>query len=58
MFDIFLYQDSRATVTVSILKGSNRVLVFNATFNNISAILWQSALFEEVTGGHEENPRQ
>ena len=27
-----------------------RVMVFNATINNISAILWQSVLLMEVTG--------
>ena len=27
-----------------------RVMVFNATFNNISVILWQSALLVEETG--------
>jgi hypothetical protein len=28
---------------------SVRVMVFNATFNNISVILWQSVLLEEET---------
>ena len=32
-----------------------RVLVFNATFNNISAILWQSVLLVGETGVPEEN---
>ena len=32
------------------------VMVFNATFNNISAISWQSGLLEE-TGGPRENQR-
>jgi hypothetical protein len=32
-----------------------RVMVFNATFNNISAILWQSVLFVEETGVPGEN---
>jgi len=27
-----------------------RVMVFNATFNNISVILWRSALLVEETG--------
>jgi hypothetical protein len=30
-------------------------MVFNATFNNISVILWQSVLLVEETGGPEEN---
>jgi len=32
-------------------------MVFNATFNNISAILWRSVLFVEETGVPEENHR-
>jgi hypothetical protein len=32
-----------------------RVMVFNATFNNISAILWQSVLLVEETGVPREN---
>jgi hypothetical protein len=31
------------------------LLVFNATFNNISAILWRLVLFVEETGGPGEN---
>jgi len=34
-----------------------RVMVFNATFNNISAITWRSVLLVEETGGSEENHR-
>jgi hypothetical protein len=30
-------------------------MVFNATFNNISAILWQSVLLVEETGWPGEN---
>jgi len=30
-------------------------MVFNATFKNISVILWQSVLFVEETGGPGEN---
>ena len=30
-------------------------MVFNATFNNISAILWQSVLLVEETGLFGEN---
>jgi hypothetical protein len=31
--------------------------VFNATFNNISAISWRSVLFSEEAGGPGENHR-
>jgi len=33
------------------------VMVFNATFNNISATPWRSVLLMEETGGPGENPR-
>jgi hypothetical protein len=33
------------------------LMVFNATFNNISVISWQSVLLMEETGGPEENHR-
>jgi hypothetical protein len=33
------------------------LMVLNATFNNISVILWRSVLLVEETGGHEENHR-
>jgi len=33
------------------------VIVFNATFNNISVILWRSFLLVGETGVHEENHR-
>ena len=33
------------------------LMVFNATFNNISAISWQSVLLVEETGGPGENHR-
>jgi len=32
-------------------------MVFNATFNNISVILWRSVLLVEETGGPGENRR-
>jgi hypothetical protein len=32
-------------------------MVFNATFNNISAILWRSVLLVEETAGPGENHR-
>ena len=34
-----------------------RFMVFNATFNNISAISWRSVLFVEETGEPGENHR-
>jgi hypothetical protein len=34
-----------------------RIVVFNATFNNISVISWQSVLLVEETGGPGENQR-
>jgi hypothetical protein len=33
----------------------NRVMVFNATFNNISVISWQSVLLMKETGVAGEN---
>ena len=33
------------------------VIVFNVTFNNISAISWQLVLLAEETGGPRENHR-
>ena len=33
------------------------LMVFNATFNNISAISWRSVLLVEETGGPGENHR-
>ena len=34
----------------SLNNGFNGFMVFNATFNNISAISWQSVLLMEETG--------
>jgi len=36
-------------------KGCVRVMVFNTTFNHISAISWWSVLLVEETGGPGEN---
>ena len=33
------------------------VMVFSATFNNISVISWRSVLLVEEIGGHGENHR-
>jgi hypothetical protein len=35
-----------------------RVMVFNATFYNISVISWWSVLSVEEIGGHRENHRR
>ena len=37
------------------LKMKEGVMVFNATFNNISVISWRSVLLVEVTGVQGEN---
>jgi hypothetical protein len=34
-----------------------RVMMFNATFNNISVLSWRSVLFVEETGAPGENDR-
>jgi hypothetical protein len=36
-------------------RGRDRVMVFNATFNNISVISWQLVLFVGETGVPGEN---
>ena len=40
-----------------VLGGGCRFMVFNATFNNISAISWWSVLLVEETGVRVENHR-
>jgi hypothetical protein len=44
-------------IYVLLEKVRVRVIVFNATFNNISAISWRSVLLVEETGVSEENQR-
>jgi hypothetical protein len=44
-------------VCCSMMKIGFRVMVFNATFNNISVISWRSALLVEETEGPRENHR-
>jgi hypothetical protein len=46
-------------ITLLLLFNHNRVrvMVFIATFNNISAILWQSVLLVEEIGVPRENHR-
>ena len=43
--------------THSLSKKGVMVMVFNATFNNISAISWQSFVLVEETGVPGENHR-
>jgi hypothetical protein len=38
-------------ITLEKVTINYRVMEFNATFNNISVILWQSVLLVEETGG-------
>jgi hypothetical protein len=45
------------TLNYSVLQNWGRVIMFNATFNNISVILWRSVLLVEETGVPGENHR-
>ena len=45
---------SRDSIFILILCLLVCLMVFNATFSNISVISWQSVLLEEKTGGPEE----
>jgi hypothetical protein len=40
---------------VECVHGEGMIMVFNATFNNISVLPWQSVLLVEVTGVSGEN---
>ena len=42
-------------MTKSNMLGKVRVIVFNATFNNISVMSWQSVLLVEENGVPREN---
>ena len=44
-------------IKVNNREGWIRVMAFNATFDNISVILWPSVLLVEETGVPEENHR-
>ena len=46
-----------STHTCTSYRCRFRFMVFNATFNNTSAISWWSVLLVEETGGHAENHR-
>ena len=52
MRDRFISNENQTTKSEEV-----RVIVFNTTFNNISAISWQSVLLVEETGGPGENHR-
>ena len=45
------------TLLFRILDFSVRLMVFNATFNNISIISWQSVLLVEDTGENHDLPQ-
>jgi hypothetical protein len=47
----------RDRMVVGFLTTGARVIVFNATFNNISVISWQSVFLVEETGVPRETPR-
>jgi hypothetical protein len=53
----FLEQMGLLSVVREFVLGGVRVMVLYATFNNISAISWQSALLVEETGVSGENHR-
>ena len=57
---MFFDKPMKMTLPVSLVPDSNRVrvrvMVFNATVNNIS-VLWRSALLMEETGVPGENHR-
>ena len=56
LISIFLFEYLIDNST-KMLKVGVRVMVFNATFNNISIILWQSVLLVEETRISGENHR-
>ena len=47
---------SSTNLTLNIIGWAGWVMVFNATFNNISGISWQSVLLMEETGIPGESP--
>jgi hypothetical protein len=51
-----IYQNNYASCALN-LVGCGWFMVFNATFNNISAISWRSVLLVEETGVPGENHR-
>jgi hypothetical protein len=55
MVNIFIFVLVNGKILVVKKKFGVRVLVFNATFNNISAISLRSVLLVKETGGPGEN---
>ena len=49
--------DWHVLITMTLNNKFVCLMVFNATFNNISVISWRSVLLVEETGGPRENPR-
>ena len=52
---IIVLKTLKTWLSISVKK--NEVIMFNATFNNISVISWRSVLSVEDTGGRGENHR-
>ena len=49
----YVWITSENLVDMKNCMGLIRVMVFDTTFNNISAILWRSVLLVEETGGNQ-----
>jgi hypothetical protein len=47
--------DGSVTISLRNFVGEGMIMVFNAIFNNISVLPWQSVLLVEVTGVSGEN---
>jgi hypothetical protein len=52
-----LDQSTTSTMSDFLLMNVDMVMLYNATFNNISAITWRSALLVDEIGVSEENHR-
>ena len=52
-----MYNQNKTQFLEKKIKVVVLVMVFNATFNNISVLSWQSVLLVEETGVPGENPR-
>jgi hypothetical protein len=52
-----LDQSTTSTMSDFLLMNVDMVMLYNATFNNISAISWRSALLVDEIGVSEENHR-
>lgn len=64
IFQSFDYEDyfrnaqcALGLISMFLLRIMVRVMMFNATFNNITAISWRTVLLVEQTGVREENRR-